>query len=88
MDRAMILHVDAFGILAVNRELDLNSRERDVIWMLNFLPICNCCKRVKKRLLICAPCKSAKYCGLVCQKADWNHHRSLCRKIRDHHANK
>ncbi|XP_046633695.1 F-box and WD repeat domain-containing 11-B-like isoform X1 [Daphnia pulicaria] len=79
MEPPLVLHADAFGVLTVNREIGpVNSR--DIIWALNFLPICNFCKQVKKRLLKCASCMSAKYCSSVCQKADWNHHRYLCRK--------
>jgi hypothetical protein len=79
MEPPLVLHADAFGVLTVNRETGtVNSR--NIIWALNFLPICNFCKQVKKRLLKCASCMSAKYCNSVCQKADWNHHRYLCRK--------
>ncbi|XP_046460933.1 F-box and WD repeat domain-containing 11-B-like isoform X2 [Daphnia pulex] len=79
MEPPLVLHADAFGVLTVNRETGtVNSR--NIIWALNFLPICNFCKQVKKRLLKCASCLSAKYCSSVCQKADWNHHRYLCRK--------
>jgi len=83
----MVLHADAFGVLVVNREMG-PVHCRDIIWALNFLPICNFCKQVKKRLLKCASCKSAKYCGSICQKADWNHYRDLCRKTRDYEEKK
>ncbi|XP_046633671.1 F-box and WD repeat domain-containing 11-B-like isoform X1 [Daphnia pulicaria] len=83
MEPAMVLHVDTFGVMGVNREMG-NVNCRDIIWTLNFLPICNFCKKVKKRLPKCASCKSAKYCSSICQKADWNHHRDLCRKTRDY----
>jgi hypothetical protein len=68
----MVLHVDTFGVMGVNREMG-NVNCRDII-----------CKKVKKRLPKCASCKSAKYCSSICQKTDWNHHRDLCRKTRDY----
>ena len=46
--------------------------------------ICTFCGRPPRgdgRLLVCSKCKAARYCsGLPCQKADWAHHKSLCKK--------
>lgn len=52
-----------------------------IIRVVNFLPNCNFCKQIKKKLWRCGRCKSAKYCDGVCQSADWHHHKVLCNTI-------
>ena len=37
--------------------------------------ICAQCGRQGAGLKRCAVCKQASYCGAVCQKADWKHHK-------------
>ena len=39
------------------------------------------CDDIKLRR--CNSCKLAKYCGVVCQKNDWQKHKQLCKMIRD-----
>ena len=34
----------------------------------------------KPKLLVCGSCKSANYCSVDCQKADWKTHKGTCRK--------
>ena len=42
--------------------------------------VCGHCKQKKERLLTCTGCKSIKYCGSVCQRADWRNHKSFCKE--------
>ena len=42
--------------------------------------VCGHCKQKKERLLTCTGCKSIKYCGSECQRADWRNHKSLCKE--------
>jgi hypothetical protein len=39
--------------------------------------ICHFCK-IKANLL-CAKCKSVRYCGSECQKSDWKNHKKNCK---------
>lgn len=37
----------------------------------------------KQKMLICSACKNAKYCSVVCQKADWREHKPLCKEYQE-----
>ena len=39
------------------------------------------CGSIKLRR--CNSCKLVKYCGVVCQKNDWQEHKRICKMIRD-----
>jgi hypothetical protein len=46
-------------------------------------PRCSNCLEVKKEskaLSSCASCGKVRYCGRVCQKADWKRHKESCKK--------
>ncbi|KAI3609917.1 zinc finger mynd domain-containing protein 17 [Moniliophthora roreri] len=50
----------------------------------NILQACNHCfkdENVDHKLAKCSQCKAVAYCGSVCQKADWKHHKAICKAI-------
>jgi hypothetical protein len=40
------------------------------------------CKQIGK-FKQCRGCKSVRYCGVLCQKAAWKKHRSICKAIQE-----
>lgn len=50
--------------------------------------VCGHCKQKKERLLTCTGCKSIKYCGSECQRADWRNHKSFCKEKKKASAGK
>ena len=42
---------------------------------------------VVDKLHACTSCKLVKYCGVPCQRSDWNVHKALCRKKTGNPAN-
>lgn len=84
MGKAVTFRADLFGLVFVTvspiPQYLVNSLPY-VIRVLNFLPNCNFCKKIKKKLRRCSRCKSAKYCDGICQNADWHHHKGLCNII-------
>ena len=40
--------------------------------------LCNTCHNQLDKPLWCSRCKAATYCSDVCQKKDWNEHKSFC----------
>jgi len=43
----------------------------------------NCGGGDAKKLQACGRCKVAKYCGVECQKANWKHHKGMCKQMAD-----
>ncbi|EFX85665.1 hypothetical protein DAPPUDRAFT_300343 [Daphnia pulex] len=73
------IEADLFGLLFMTARRTLDWTHL-FFQKLNFLPTCNSCRQIKKRLLRCGQCKSAKYCSKICQTADWNHHKDYCKR--------
>ena len=53
--------------------------------------ICANCKKTAKeakleKLKRCTQCKSASFCGQICQKKNYKYHRPLCEKIKAYEA--
>lgn len=44
---------------------------------------CIKCNKTGTALKLCSRCRSAKYCGAECQKADWTQHKKTCFKPMD-----
>ncbi|XP_046633650.1 uncharacterized protein LOC124313028 [Daphnia pulicaria] len=84
MGKAVTFRADMFGLVFVTVSPTpqyLVDSLPYIIRVVNFLPTCNFCKQIKKKLWRCGRCKSAKYCDGVCQSADWHHHKVLCNTI-------
>jgi hypothetical protein len=45
--------------------------------------VCVMCPAQGSDMKYCARCRIARYCSAECQKADWSHHKHICK----HHAN-
>ena len=41
---------------------------------------CKHCKIEKLKMQKCSVCKSARYCSVECQRADWPSHKKCCKK--------
>lgn len=80
VDQTLAVYVDFFGLLFLTLQFNIDWTHLS-FRTLNVLPICNFCKKLKKRLRRCGQCKSAKYCSIICQTTDWNHHKDLCKRI-------
>lgn len=39
---------------------------------------CTFCQKVSRKLSLCSRCRSAVYCDVECQRANWNDHRQFC----------
>jgi len=50
--------------------------------------ICSICRvtGAERKLMVCARCKSVKYCSRDCQKEAWKHHKVMCMSTDDAHA--
>ncbi|KAK7037518.1 Histone-lysine N-methyltransferase smyd1 [Paramarasmius palmivorus] len=43
---------------------------------------CGSCGKRDAKLMKCSACKTATYCNAACQKADWQKHKPICRKLK------
>ena len=48
---------------------------------LSTFKMCSNCKIHKKNVKKCT-CNATAYCSTTCQKADWNRHKTLCKRLR------
>lgn len=68
-------------IIKIMREF-MDSPDRDVKMAATvegiqpIAPICDACGTTAH--LVCSKCRSARYCGAVCQRAHWATHKALC----------
>lgn len=87
----LINHVGYIELLHENDELvkpgckffelaDL-KKELEFLYKHYKYEICNYCQHnsLQTKLLTCNHCKTVFYCGKICQKADWNNHKLICK---------
>ncbi len=78
--RHRVRHVDMFGSVYVIELEESEGKRSYLIRTVSFLPACNFCNEIRKNLRRCSRCKLVKYCDSKCQKADWIHHKDMCKK--------